>query len=150
MNHTSHAFLALLSHAANVGFRTNLFDPGAPNGHPLEARSSVMFDAPIESVPVRAWISDWRYDEARIVAAAWPTAEVDRWIAVGGANALAGEVVASGWLERGTQLRLVNIFEPSVFIQTNRLAAMRGLAAPSEAADPLRLYPPYLSYDAAA
>lgn len=149
MNYRSHAFLALLAHATNEGFRTSRFDPVAPNRDPMQPRSSVLFDAPFGSMPMRACISDWRFDEAHIVAAAWPTPDVDRWIEAGGAKELAGDVVASGWLERGSHLRLVNIFEPSIFIRQNRVAAMRALPVPSDAADPLRLYPRYLSYAAA-
>ncbi len=150
MNYRSHAFLALLAHAVNEAFRTGRFDPAAPNRDPMQSRSSVLLDAPLGSVPMRAWIGDWRFDEARIVAAAWPTSDVDRWIEAGGAEELAGEVVASGWLERRSQLRLVNVFEPSIFIRQNRVAAMRAAPLPSDAADPLQLYPRYLSYAAAA
>lgn len=150
MKYRSHAFLALLAHAVNEGYRTGRFDPDAPNCNPIEPRSSVLFDAPLGSVPMRVWISDWRFNEARVVAAASPTPNVDRWIAAGGAKGLAGEVVATGWLERGSHLRLVNVFEPSIFIRQNRVTEMRALPIPSEAADPLRLYPRYLSYAAAA
>lgn len=148
MNYRSHAFLALLAHATNEGFRTGRFDPAAPNRDPMRRRSSVLFDAPFGSMPLRVWISDWRFDEAHVVAAAWPTLDGNRWIEAGSAKELAGDVVASGWLERGSHLRLANIFDPSIFIRQNRVAAMRAL--PSDAADPLRLYPRYLSYAAAA
>lgn len=150
MNSRSRAFLTLLAHAANEGFRTGHFNPDAPNRSPMEHRGSVLFDAPLGSMPMRVWISDWRNDEARIAVAAWPTEEVDRWIEASGAKALAGEVVASGWLERSSLLRLVNISDPTIFIRQNRVEALRTLQAPTEEADPLRLYPSCLSYAVAA
>lgn len=151
MNYRTHARLSLIVHAANEGYRTGRFDPHARNRDPLEPRSSVLYDASIGSIPMRVWLRDWRFDETRIVVAAWSTPDGDRWIESGNAKGLAGEVVASGYLARGSRLRVINVFEPSIFIRQQRVAAMRALPVPSEAADPLRLYPSCLRYaDAAA
>ncbi|PZU11508.1 MAG: hypothetical protein DI605_00480 [Sphingomonas sp.] len=110
----------------------------------------MLFDAPLGAIPIRAWIADWRFDEARVVVAAWPTLDVDRWIEAAGADELAGEVFARGWLERGSRLRLVNVFEPSIFMRQSRIATMKGLPVPDEVCDPLGLYPSYLRHAAAA
>ena len=151
MNYRSHAFLALLSHAANEGVRTGCFDPKGPNGNPNDPRPTTLFSANLGgAVPMRVFIADWRFDEARIVVAAWPTAQVDRWIEASGAKALAGDVVASGWLERHSHLLLVNALDPAVFIRHDRMATVRALSVPSEDADPLGLYPRQLRYAAAA
>ncbi|MEH3037346.1 MAG: hypothetical protein PGN23_12815 [Sphingomonas adhaesiva] len=151
MNLRSHAFLALLAHAANEGIRTGRFDPAAPNRNPIEPRTSVLFDAPLGSVPMRVSMSDWRFDEARIAVSAWPMPDVDRWVEAVNAKALAGDVTAIGNLERKNgRLMLFNPFDPLVFMRQNRRAALLALPMPSETADPLRLYPRYLSFAAAA
>lgn len=152
MNLRSHAFLALLAHAANEGFRTGRFDPAAPNCDPIARRTSVLFDAPLGSLPMRVCIGDWRFDEARISIAVRPTVEVDRWVAAYGAREAAGDVTANGRITRmeNGRLWLSDPFNPNVFMQKTQRAAMQALPMPSISADPLQLYPRYLSYDAAA
>lgn len=151
MNLRSHIFLALLADAANEGIRTGRFDLAAPNRDPIEPRTSVLFDAPLGSIPMRVSMSDWRFDEARIAVSAWPTPDVDRWVETVNAKALAGDVTAIGYLERKNgRLMLSNPFDPLVFMRHNRRSALQALTAPSDAADPLRLYPRYLSFAAAA
>ncbi len=152
MNHRSHAFLALLTAAANEAIGTGRCDLLAPNRAPLQARTSVLFDATIGAIPLRVCMSDWRSDEARLAVAAWPTPDVDQRLAAFGANDLAGDVTVIGDLTRDGigRLRLSNPFEPTIFMRRSRLAAMKALPAPDDAADPLHLYPRYLSYAAAA
>ncbi len=152
MNHRSHAFLALLTAAANEAIRTGQCDPLAPNRDPLDARTSVLFDATLASIPLRVCMGDWRSDEARFAVAAWPTPDVDQWLEAFGANELAGDVTAIGYLTRSENGRLLlsDPFEPSILMRRNRLVVMKALSAPSDAADPLQLYPRYLSYAAAA
>jgi hypothetical protein len=152
MNHRSHAFLALIAAAATEGIRTGRCDPSAPNRNPVEPRTAVLFDAALGSIPLRVCMGGWRFDEARLAVAAWPTAEVDRWVEAFGANELAGDVTTIGYLTRSDtgQLRLSDPFEPIIFIRRTRLDAMKALAAPTDATDPLQLYPRYLSYAAAA
>ncbi|HEX8300993.1 hypothetical protein [Sphingomonas sp.] len=152
MNHRSHAFLALLAAAANEAIRTGRCDPLAPNRDPLGARTSALFDATLGSIPLRVCMSDWRSDETRFAVVAWPTREVDQWVEAFGANELAGDVTAIGYLIRaGTgRLRLSDPFEPTVFMRRDRVLLMKSLPAPDDAADPFQLYPRYLSYAAAA
>lgn len=151
MNLRSHAFLALIAHAANEGIRTSRFDPAAPNCNPMDAPTSVLFDAPLGSIPMRVSMGGWRADEARIAVAAWPTPDVDQWIAAMNAKTLAGDVTAIGYLERrNSRLILSNPFEPLMFVRQSRMNALKMLPMPDDAADPLQLYPRYLSYAAAA
>lgn len=152
MNYRSHAFLALLTAAANAAIQTGRCDPLARNRNPLEVCTSVLFDATLGSIPLRICMGDWRFDEVRLAVAAWTTPEADQWVEAFGANELAGDVTAIGYLTRAgtSRLRLSDPFEPTIFIRRDRLAAMRALPAPDDAADPLQLYPRYLSYAAAA
>ena len=152
MNLRSHAYLALLAHAANEGIRTGWFDPTASDRNPMDPPMSVHFDAPLGSIPMRASIGGWRSDEARIAVAAGPPNDADRWDEAVRANGLAGDATAIGYLVRGanSRLRLSDPFEPTFFMRQSRRAALLALPAPSNAADPLQLYPRYLSYAAAA
>jgi hypothetical protein len=152
VNYRSHAYLALLTAAANEAIRTGRCDSLAPNLGPLDQRSTVLFDATLGSIPLRVCMGNWRSDETRFAVAAWPTPEVDRWIEAFGANELAGDVTALGYLTRSPadRLRLSDPFEPTIFMRRDRLAVMKALPAPDDVADPLQLYPPYLSYDVAA
>ena len=152
MNLRSHAYLALLAHAANEGIRTGCFDPAAPNRDPIDPPASIHFDAPLGSILMRASIGAWRSDEARIAVAAWPTPDVDRWVEAFRASGLAGDVTAIGYLIRGKngRLRLSDPFEPIFFMRQSRRAALQALPSPSDGPDPLQLYPRYLSYAAAA
>ena len=145
MHHRSHTFLTLIAAGANEGIRTGRCDPSAPDCDPIEPRTSVLFSAVLGSIPLRVCIGGWRFDEARVAVAAWPTAEVDQWVEAFGANELAGDVTAIGYLTRSNtgHLRLSNPFEPIVFIRQTRLPAMKALAAPADATDPLQLYPSY-------
>lgn len=147
----SHAFLALLAHAANEGIRSGRFDPAAPNRDPTNATTSVLFDARLGAIPMRVSMGDWRADEARIAVAAWPTPDVDQWIAAMNAKTLAGDVTAIGYVERKKgRLMLSSPFDPIMFIRQSRVDALKMLSKPDGATDPFRLYPRYLSYAAAA
>ena len=151
MNLPSHAFCCLLAHGANEGIRTGRFDPIAPSGDPSAPRTSVRFDAQIGSIPMRVSISDWRLEEASISVAAWPTPDVDEWIDCMTAKAAAGDVTAIGYLERRDgRMKLSNPFAPAVFMRKHRIPALLGLPMPSDASDPLQLYPRYLSFGSAA
>ncbi len=152
MSPRSHASLALLTHAANAGIRSGRLDPRNLNSDPIEPRRSVLFDAPLGSIPMRVAVGGWRFDEIRIAVAAWPTSDVDQWIEACRANELAGQVTAIGYLTRGAEgrLRLGNPFDPMIYIRRDRREAMQALPVPTDAADPLQLYPRYLSNAAAA
>lgn len=150
MNLCSHTFLSLLSRAANEGIRTGLLDLTAPNCESM-SRPFVLFDAHIGSIPLRVRIRDWRCDEAPIQVAAWPTDEVDECANFGGAKSRAGDVTASGWIERfGIRPMLSNPFVPNVYIARHRRAELAALPAPSSSDDPYQFYPPYLSFPDAA
>lgn len=100
---------------------------------------------------MRVWISDWRFEEARIAVAAWPTYDVDEWIDCMTAKARAGDVTAIGCLERRNgRVMLSNPFDPLVFIRQRRKVELRALPMPSDASDPLQLYPRYLRFGSAA
>lgn len=152
MNLRSHVFLTFLTHAATEGIRASQYDPAAPNCEPTQRRTSVLFDAPFGSIPMRVSIGDWRFDEARIAVAAWPTGEADKWIDCITANGLAGDATAIGYLERRKDGRLMlsNPFEPLVFMRPHRRSALSAMPMPTDATDPLRLYPRYLNIASAA
>ena len=149
----SHAYLALLGHAATVAIETGRLDPLAPNREPMDPPTSVLLDAPLGSIPMRVSLSGWRANEARIAIAAWPTPDVDQWVAAMNAKALAGDVTAIGYVERTNgrlRLMLSSPFDPLMFIRRDRMDALKMLPRPDDAADPFQLYPRYLSYAAAA
>lgn len=54
-------------------------------------------------VPALAWIGDAGFGELSVHVALWPTEEAERWVRVNNAGRLAGEVWATGWLERKIQ-----------------------------------------------
>ena len=151
MNLRSNAYLALLGHAATIAIATGRLDPLAPNRDPMEPPTSILFDAPLGSIPMRVSMGGWRTDEARIAVAAWPTPDVDQWVAAMNARTLAGDVTAIGYLERKNgRLMLSNPFDPLMFIRRDRIDAIKMLPMPDDAADPFHLYPRYLSYAVAA
>ena len=152
MNYFSHAYLNILAAAVTEGIHSGHFDPVAPNRDPLDPRTSVLFDARLGSIPLRVCVGDWRFDEARVSVAAWPTPDVDQWVGAFGAKQLAGEVTATGYLNRAStgRLRLSDPFEPTIFMRRDRSAIMKGIPAPDDVADPFRLYPRMMSYAAAA
>lgn len=151
MNLRSHAYLALLGHAATVAISTGRLDPLAPNRDPMDPPTSVLFDAPLGSIPMRVNLSGWHADEARIAVAAWPTPDVDQWVAAMNAKTLAGDVTAIGYVERKNgRLMLSNPFDPLMFIRRDRMDSLKIVPMPGDAADPFQLYPRYLSYAAAA
>ena len=151
MNLHSHTYLALLGHAATVAITTGRLDPLVPNRDPMDLPTSVLFEAPLGSIPVRVSLTGWRADEARIAVAAWPQPNADHWIAAVNAKGLAGDVTAIGYVERRNgRLTLSNPLDPIMFIRRNRTDALKMLPVPDNAADPFQLYLRYLSYSAVA
>lgn len=151
MNLPTHAFCCLLAHGANEGIRTGRFDPVAPSSNPSQPRTSVLFDAQIGPIPMRVSISDWRFDEARIAIAAWPTTDVDEWIDCITAKTLAGDATAIGYLERRNERVTLSVpFSPPVFIRKNRKAALLALPMSGDVSDPYFLYPRYFRFGSAA
>ena len=151
MNQRSHIWLTLLAHVTNEGVRKGLIDLPAPNREPSEERNSVLFDAPLRGVPIRARFTEWRFDEARVSLVAWPSVEVDRWCVASNPKHEAGEVTASGCLDRsGRSLKFQEPFNPSVFISKHRRAELLTLPKLTDLEDSLNLYPRYLSLSSAA
>lgn len=54
----------------------------------------------LNGAPAVGWVDDAGFDELVVHVAIWPTAEGRRFISAGNAGLLAGEVFATGWLER--------------------------------------------------
>lgn len=54
----------------------------------------------VGDIPGVAYIHDAGFDELSIHVALWPTADGERWIRVVNADFKAGDLTASGWLER--------------------------------------------------
>ena len=147
MNLSSHVYLALLAHAATEGVRTGRIEPAAANSNLMKPHKKFLFDASLGAIPIRVSVGDWRFDEARIAVVGWPTPEADEWINCMTARAVAGDVTAIGYLERRDgRLMLSSPLDPPVFFQKHREAALLALPLPSDASDPLQLYPRYLRF----
>ncbi|MGH6651082.1 MAG: hypothetical protein ACREB7_08125 [Sphingopyxis sp.] len=93
--------------AINEAIRRRLFTikPG-DNRWPGAARDAVGHSAPcvfafeIADIPAVASVQDGGHDELSIHVALWPTDQAARWVASLNANFLAGDLWATGWLER--------------------------------------------------
>lgn len=93
--------------AINAGLQQNLFTlvPG-DNRWPVTSDSDerrkrrCVFRFDIGEVPAIGYVSDAGYDELSIHVALWPTKDGDRWVECWNADFAAGDVFASGWLER--------------------------------------------------
>lgn len=73
--------------------------PGA-NRELHEQRKAHVFRFEIDGISAIASLWDAGWDEISVHVALWPTDESERWVPVVGAGFLAGELFASGWLER--------------------------------------------------
>ena len=140
MNERKYISDKLLSHAVSVGLSKAIIDPLGPNSEPLCERQSWLYDAPLLGTPLRVCFTDWRFDEARISLALWPSDDADRWVRCGNAKRSAGEVVVHGALDRKNgRLRLQDPFNPVTFISKARRAQLLNLLDLAEVDDPLRL-----------
>lgn len=91
----------------NAGLSRRLFSlrpgdnrwPGARR-EPHERQSAHVFYFEIEGIPAVASLRDAGWDEISVHVAFWPTDEGKRWVAAANAGFLAGDLYASGWLER--------------------------------------------------
>lgn len=136
----------MLGHAANEAFRRGLFVPLAPDRDFGTPRKSVLFSMSLDqTIPMRVWLSDWDCGEARIAAALWPTEDADCWLHAVRADELAGEVFTSGYLIRGSRVRLAIVDDPVIFIRPSRREAMKRFALPRGIEDDLQLFPRRLS-----
>lgn len=134
----------LLSHSVVVGLRKSIIHPLGPNCEPSEFRRSLFFDAPLLGHPLRVCFTEWRFDEATVSLALWPSDDGDKWIQCGNAKRSAGEVTVHGRLDRSNgRLRLQDPFNPSVFISKHRRAELLKLLYLTGVDDPFRLMPRY-------
>lgn len=141
----------LLTHTVTVGYSKGIIDPLGANCEPLCNRRSLFFDAPLLGHPVRVCFTEWRFDEARISLALWPSDDVDTWLPCGNVKRSAGEVTVHGRLDRNSaRLRLQDPFNPSVFISKHRRAELLELLDLAEVDDPVCLMPPYGRISSAA
>lgn len=103
--------------AINEGIRRRYFTirpgdnrwPGAVRdqwGH----SGAQVFEFEINGIPSLGSVRDAGYDELSIHVAMWPTADSARWVECINAGWLAGDLYASGWLERrdGAWLQFTN------------------------------------------
>lgn len=115
--------------AINEGIRQRLFTirpgdnrwPGAQKDKWGTSRAH-KFSFEIDGIPAIGSVHDGGYDELSIHVALWPTHDGQRWVECMNAGFLAGEVWASGWLERrdGAWLQV-----PSSGTNGNRLSCRR-------------------------
>jgi hypothetical protein len=58
------------------------------------------YEFTLDGAPAVGWVDDAGFDELAVHVAIWPTAEGRRFVSAGNAGLLAGEIFATGWLER--------------------------------------------------
>ena len=142
---------SLLSHTVTVGLKKGIIHPLGPNCEPSGDRRSRFFDAPLLGHSVRVCFTEWRFDEARVSLALWPSDDVDKWIQCGNAKRSAGEVTVHGRLDRSNgRLRLQAPFNPSVFISKHRRVELLKLLDSAEVDASLRLMARYRRLASAA
>ncbi len=134
----------LLSHVVDVGIGKAIIDPLGSNCEPQCDRRSWCFDAPLLGRPIRVCFTEWRFDEARISLALWPSDDVDTWIQCANAKRSAGEVTVHGHIDRKNgRLRLQDPFNPSLFVSKHRRAELLNLLDLAEVDYPVCLMLPY-------
>lgn len=65
-----------------------------------QQQSAHVFHFEIGGIPAVASLWDAGWDEISVHVAFWPTEDGERWVAAANAGFLAGDLFASGWLER--------------------------------------------------
>ncbi len=73
--------------------------PGADR-EPHEQKKAHVYRFAIGDIPAIASLADAGWDEISVHVALWPTNDAEYWIPAGNAGFHAGELFASGWLER--------------------------------------------------
>jgi hypothetical protein len=75
-----------------------------------EKNRGATYSFEVDGIPGIGFVSDAGYDELAIHVALWPTAEGERFVEAGNGGLYAGELFASGWLERrkGAWLQVSN------------------------------------------
>jgi len=93
--------------AINEGIRRRYFTirpgdhrwPGAQRDQ-YERTRAQLFEFELNGIPAIGSVRDAGYDELSIHVAMWPTPDAARWVECINAGWLAGDLYASGWLER--------------------------------------------------
>lgn len=92
-------------------------------------RDTYVFAFAIEGIPAVASLHDAGYDEVSVHVALWPTPDGERWVSAMNAGFDAGQVFASGWLERrdGAWLQVSSDGATSFRSRRERLAPLAAL-----------------------
>ncbi len=146
MELSTHTCLLLVSHAMNHAFKAGFFDPSGPNYHPAaNPPPEHKFRSMLGDIPVIAFFRDWSFDEVKCHVAAYPTDDAEECINVCNANARAGEIFTSVFIERPAELHIPGVLDERPYVQAQHWPMLRTLRRPSKEEDPLGLYPFYLS-----
>ncbi|MBP2315516.1 hypothetical protein [Azospirillum soli] len=76
--------------------------PDRAQQHRQPGGSGAVFRFTIGDIPAIGYVGDAGFDEVSVHVALWPTDRGEEWVSVGNAGFNAGDVFASGWLERRT------------------------------------------------
>ncbi|MGY4177656.1 hypothetical protein ACVIHH_002947 [Bradyrhizobium sp. USDA 4518] len=114
----------------NAGIEQGLFTPRAGENSwsaPDPRCEGCTYRFTIEGIPAIASVHDAGWDELSIHVALWPTAEGERWVRTMYGGNFAGEVFASGWLERRDGAWLQVGDGPELSCRKRRLAQVAAL-----------------------
>ncbi|MGY2803986.1 hypothetical protein [Bradyrhizobium sp. USDA 4506] len=89
----------------NAGIDQGLFTPRPgenrwPPADPTRGDDGRSYRFILEGIPAIGWVRDAGWDELSIHVALWPTPDSEERVRAANAGFSAGELVASGWLER--------------------------------------------------
>lgn len=113
-SHVHHSYKSMRSKAwrnamvagTNAGLERKLFTlHGKENlwpGADIDERSGHTFTFDVEGIPGIAHVRDAGWNGLRLNVALWPTETASKWIGSSNAGWLAGELFATGWIERKT------------------------------------------------
>jgi hypothetical protein len=87
-----------------------------------------IFRFALGDIPAIASVFDASWDELSIHVAFWPAPDGERWIGAFNADFRAGELFASGWLERRRGAWLQASSKPELSCRKSRLATVATLA----------------------
>lgn len=89
--------------AVNAGLELTLFSlrPGNNRWDTPPGERGVVFEFTFgNGVPALAYVGDGGFDELSVHVALWPASDGRRWVRTVNPHFLAGDVFASGWVER--------------------------------------------------
>lgn len=93
-----------------------------PEASQAGRREAHIYRFEVDGIPAIASVRDAGFDELSIHVALWPTIDAERWVKAGFSGFLAGEVWASGWLERRDGAWLQFSKNPEIRCRQRRLA----------------------------